>query len=367
VIPPLAEEGPSPANGAPWKGREKMGKNKMKAAVWVAKGEVRIEEWPIPQIQKDEVLIRISHTGICASDIHIIEGALPPTIVTPPRIPGHEFSGVVEALGEEVKGFQPGDAVVAHPNGPCGACYNCREGEENFCTDIFSTIRGPSQGSFAEYVRVKGKQVYRLPPGVSLREAALVEPAAIALHCVDRIELKAGQRVLVIGGGTIGLLTLQMIRLTGASFTILSEPVAFKREIGRKLGADRLVDPRSEDLEAAVKECTEGRGVDVCIEAVGLPKAIEQGFSLLRERGKLIVLGWPPAESTITISPFPIYRKELEIRGSFFSPYSFQRAIQMLPRLSLDPLITHCFDLGEIRQAIETMKEQRGIKILLKP
>jgi len=100
---------------------------------------------------------------------------------------------------------------------------------------------------------------------------------------------------------------------------------------------------------------------------VGLPKAIEQGFSVLRERGKLIILGWPPAESTITISPFPIYRKELEIRGSFFSPYSFQRAIQLLPRLTLEPLISHCFDLAEIHQALEVMKKQEGIKILLKP
>ncbi len=344
-----------------------MGPEKMKSVVWVAKGQVKVDEWPIPKPGDDEVLIDVSHTGICASDIHIIEGGLPPTIITPPRIPGHEFSGVVEAFGSKVKGFQKGDKVVAHPNGPCGECYNCREGEENYCTNLFSTIRGPVQGSFAEYTLVKAKQVYSLPPEVSLREAALVEPAAIAVHCVDRIDMKVGQRVLVIGGGTIGLLTLQMARLAGASHTILSEPVAFKRDLAQKLGAQRVVDPRTEDLAAVVKDCTEGRGVDVCIEAVGLPRAIEQGFPLLRERGKLIILGWPPAESTITISPHRIYRKELEIRGSFFSPYAFQRAIQLLPRLTLEPMISHCFALGEIHQALEVMKKQEGIKVLLKP
>ena len=344
-----------------------MGKKSMKSAVWTGKGVVEVKDWPIPQPGDDEVLIAVSHTGICASDMHIIEGGLPTTVVSPPRIIGHEFSGVVEAFGPQVKGYKKGDKVVAHPVGPCGACFFCREGEENLCTNVFSVIRDPHQGCFAEYVLVKAKQVYHLPEGIPLREAALVEPAAIALHCVDRAEIKPGQTVLVIGGGTIGLLTMQVAKASGAGRTILSEPVAFKREVAQKVGADHVVDPMKEDLPGIVKGLTDGRGVDICIEAVGSPKAIEQAFGLIRDRGRLVIVGWPPATSTITISPYPIYRRELDIRGSFFSPYSYQRAIQILPRLSLQPLITHCFDLSEIRQALDVMKNQKGIKVLLKP
>jgi L-iditol 2-dehydrogenase len=344
-----------------------MTKEKMRSAVWVGKGEVRVEEWPVPQPGEDEVLIDVSHTGICASDMHIIGDGLPLSIVSPPKIIGHEFSGVVEAFGTKVKGYRIGDPVVAHPVGPCGECFFCREGEENLCVNPFSVIRDPQQGSFAEYILVKAKQVYHLPEGIPLREAALVEPVAIAVHAVDRAEIRPGQTVLVIGGGTIGQLVMQVARASGAGRMILSEPVAFKREVARKVGADRAVDPMKEDLPQVVKDLTGGRGVDVCLEAVGSPKAIEQGFGLIRDRGRMVIVGWPPSTSTITISPFQIYRRELEIRGSFFSPYSYQRAIQILPRLSLEPVITHCFDLSEVGRAIEVMKSQQGIKVLLKP
>lgn len=344
-----------------------MGTEMMKSAVWIGKGEVKIEEMPVPQPEDDEVLIHVSYTGICASDIHIIEGGLPRTVVTPPRIIGHEFSGVVEGCGWKVKGLQKGDKVVAHPNAPCGACYSCREGEENLCTDVFSVIRGPGQGSFAEYIVVKGRQTYHIPEEISLKDAALVEPTAIALHCVDRAEIRAGQTVVVIGGGPIGLLTMQVARLAGASKLILSEPVAFKRDVAQTLGADIVVDPATQELPKVIQEVTGGLGVDVCIEAVGAPEAIEQGFGLIRDHGRLVIVGWPPSTASITISPFQIYRRELEIRGSFFSPYSFQRAIRILPRLVLQPLVTHCFELTQIDQALEVVKTGRGLKVMLKP
>ena len=124
-----------------------------------------------------------------------------------------------------------------------------------------------------------------------MREAALVEPVAIAIHAVDRAEIKPGQTVLVIGGGTIGLLTMQVAKHSGASQIILSEPVAFKREVAQKVGADRTVDPMNEDLSKIVKDLTEGRGVDICFEAVGSPKTIEQGFELIRDKGRLVVVG----------------------------------------------------------------------------
>jgi 2-desacetyl-2-hydroxyethyl bacteriochlorophyllide A dehydrogenase len=344
-----------------------MRKSSMKCAVWLDKGEIGMEERPIPEVGEDEVLIEVAYSGLCASDLHIIEGDLPPSVLSPPRILGHEFSGTVAATGSQVKDFKEKDRVVAHPNGPCGECFFCRGGEENLCTNVFSVIRGPGQGSFADYIVVKAKQVYHLPETISLKDGALVEPTAVAVHCVDRAAIRPGETVVVMGGGTIGLLTMQIARLAGASLMILSEPVAFKRDVARETGADLVCDPTVEDLEAVVREATNGLGVDVCIEAAGAPSAIEQGFGLIRDRGRLVIVSWPPAESSININPFYIYRRELEIRGSFFSPYSFQRAINILPRLQLEPLVTHCLELNRIDEALEIIKTRKGIKVLMEP
>jgi L-iditol 2-dehydrogenase len=339
----------------------------MRCAVWTRVGQVEIQEWPIPEIREDEVLIKVAYTGICASDVHILKGGLPASAIAPPRILGHEFSGTIERIGAGVRGLRVGLSVVAHPNGPCGECFNCRHGEEHYCTAMYSIIRGPGQGSFAEFTTVKAKQVYPLPMSISLEDGALVEPAAIAVHCSTRAELVPGDHVLVIGAGTIGLLVTQMARLTGASQVIVSEPIAWKRQLARQLGADETIDPASEDLAARAKELTAGAGVDVCIEAVGSPRAFEQAIDTVRERGRIILVGWPPMDSTSAIPPFKIYRKELEVRGSFFSPYSFQRAIAMLPRLNVSALRTHVLSLGEIGRALGLLQEGQAVKVLLKP
>ncbi len=339
-----------------------MSQNQMKAALWVGGWEFSVEDRLIPPIETDEVLIAVSYVGICVSDLHVVEwGILPP-----PLILGHEFSGTVFDFGEQVKGFNKGDKVVAHPQGPCGECYYCREGLEHFCTAPYSNAFS-MKGAFAEYVAVKAKQAYRLPDRTSLDEAALMEPLAIALHSVDRSDLKTGQRVLIIGGGTIGLLVAQLAKISGAAEVMVSTRSSYKREAALKMGADRVLDPLNENLVEIVDEVTEGRGLDICFEAVGSSKVIEEGFSLLGKQGRLIVVGTPPKDSTITINPFRLFYQEAEIRGSFFSPYSFQRAVQLLPRLNLKPMITHCFDLSEVRQAMDVMKNQDRIKVLLKP
>lgn len=339
----------------------------MRCALWTAVGKVELQDWPVMQPGDDEVLIRVAFTGICASDVHIIQGRLPVKVVRPPRILGHEFSGVIEAVGPKVRGLSQGQSVVAHPNGPCGECFSCRHGEENYCTNMYSMVLGPAQGSFAEYTTVKAKQVYPLPAGISLEDGAMVEPAAIAVHCISRAAIVPGDRVLVIGGGTIGLLCMQVAKLSGASQVILSEPLEFKRELALRTGADLAIDPFQEDLIAAVMRITGGAGVDLCIEAVGLPRGFEQAIEVVRQRGRIVLVGWPPPECKSAIPPYPIYKKELEIRGSFFSPYSFQRAIAMLPRLNLSVMRTHVLPLEQIHAALDALKQGEAIKAMLKP
>lgn len=344
-----------------------MGRMTMRCAVWNGGSELEMEEREVPGVLGDEVLISVAYSGICGSDMHIIDGGLSTASLPPPRVLGHEFSGVVQEVGPAVKGFSNGDRVVAHPNGPCGSCYFCRGGMENFCTDMFSVFKNPTGGSFADYVVVKARQLYHLPDGVLMRDGALVEPAAIAVHCLDRAELKPGQSVLIIGGGPIGQLTLQVARMQGASKIILSEPEEGRRVVAKACGADHVVDPLVDDLPAIVRDLTKGLGVDVCIEAVGNPSAIEQAVGLIRNAGRLVIVGWAPRTASISLSPYEMYRRELDIRGSFFSPYSFDRTISLLPRLILDPLVTHCFALTEINRALKAHRNHEGVKVLLRP
>lgn len=336
----------------------------MKFAEWSGGAPVlEIKTKPIMKPGPDEVLVKVAYTGICASDLHNIAGELQP----PPTIPGHEFTGVVEEIGANVTNCKPGDRVVPHPVAPCGKCFYCHEGLEDLCSNWFTNCFTPPGGSFAEYVIVKEQQIYHLPQEISLKEGALIEPAAIAVHCMDQARIKAGQTVLVIGGGPIGLLTLQLVKLVGAGHIILSEPAENRRKIAKDLGADYVIDPIKEDLPKLVKEVTAGRGVDVAIEAVGNTRAIEQAFELLRRGGRLVIESWVSKEFKLTISPYRIFFDEIEIVGSFFSPYSFNRTIPLMHRLNLEPLMTHTFDLKDVNQALDTVRNRSGIKVLLKP
>jgi L-iditol 2-dehydrogenase len=343
-----------------------MKDNMMKAIVWMGGNQMEVQEVSIPALKADEVLIDVAYAGICGSDPHIMGGALA-GIVDPPRILGHEFSGVVAQIGSEVKNVKVGDRVVAHPNNPCGRCYFCRKAMENFCTNLQSVHRGPHQGAFAEYVAVNMKQVYQLPENISLREAALVEPAAIAIHGIDRTQIKPGESVLITGGGIIGLLTLEVAKLAGAYPVILSEPEVMRREIGLSVGADIVIDPIRENLSERILQITQNRGVDACIDASGALKVIEQCIHLTRSGGRMVIISWPPKGATIPVSPCEIYQRELDIRGVFFSPFSFERTIAALPRLNLKPLITHEFSLNDYAQAFEAQKDRAGIKVLFKP
>ncbi len=333
----------------------------MKRAVWLG-DKFEIQESPLPKIEDNQLLLSIAYAGICASDIHCMEEQL-----EPPTGLGHEFSAVVEKAGKDVTDFKKGDRVVAHPEAYCGECFFCRQAMESLCENKISIIEDTSRGSFQEYVAVERRQVYHIPDDISLKEAALVEPAAVAVHVGDISGIKTGQKVLIIGGGVVGLLTLQIVKLQGAGKIIVSEPEKSRRDLALELGADIAVDPLEDDLDKIVKENTDGRGVDVCLEAVGLPATIEEGFKHIRAGGRLVLVGLPSENSKVELNPHRINMQELDITGSYFSPYSFQRAIDLLPRLSLSSMITHCFNLEDTGKAFKTYREAKDrIKIIIK-
>lgn len=342
--------------------------NKMKCAVWNGKEpKLDIEMWPIPVPKDDEILVKVAYAGICGSDIHIINNGLPRSAITPPKIIGHEFSGVVEQIGEKVTDIKEGERVSANPIGACGECFYCRNKMENYCEKPSSIIRGPYQGSIAEYVLVRSKQIYKLPEEMSLKKAVLLEPMSIAVHAIEKAELSLGDVVVVIGAGPIGLLIGLMAMRGGASKVIFSEADEGRREFAKTFGFNLVVDPSKGDLKQIVFDNSNGKGADLCIEAVGSPALIEMCPTLVRHAGRVLLVGWPPMNSSIKLNPFLVYKYEIQIRGSQLAPYSFGKALRMLDSFDVESLITHEFPLDSVSEAFDVQKERKGMKIILKP
>lgn len=339
----------------------------MKALVWYGKNDVRYEDREVPQIEDDEILMRIAYAGICGAEMHIIEGRVDPLEINagpPPQVFGHEFSGTVAKIGKKVSGYQEGDRVTAHPWGSCGGCDWCKRGEEHYCTNAFNVMTNSRGGAYAEYTVVKAKQVYILPGGISLKAAALTEPISIAVHAIDLCNIKTGYSVAVLGGGVIGLACLQVAQHAGAGLTIVSDPLETRLKVARELGADVIVNPGKEDLREAVMQATGNLGVDVCIEAAGVKSTCEQVVSLLKNCGSAVIVG-ATLKMTTEMSAFELCMRELTVRGSHWSPYSFGRTIGLMRKLRTDPLITHVFPFSEIEKALEVQRSRKGIKILL--
>jgi L-iditol 2-dehydrogenase len=335
----------------------------MKAAVLKGPNNLEVRDVPEPQPGPDEVKVRIAYCGICGTDPEIIEGRFIPPEWTEStvKIPGHESSGTVVAVGERVRNFRVGQRVACNFRSPCGSCYYCRSGMENFCEAPI-----PTSGGFAEYCVYRESAVYALPDHVGLDVGALLEPVSIAVHVVDIAGVYPGSSVAVLGGGPIGLLSLQIALRGGAVKTLLSEPVAEKRELARKLGATITVDPSHEDLEAVVRKLTDGRGCRSVIEATGRPAVARQAVPLADKGGTVVWAAVYPSESRVDVPPFYMYQNELSIRSVFLSPYCFPRALDLLPVLDITSLITDIVPLSGIVQAFEKHKQGKSVKILVK-
>lgn len=225
----------------------------MRSAVFYGKHDLRIEDHEMPKVGPKDVLIQVKACGVCGTDVHIYEGDKGAAEVTPPTILGHEFSGVITEVGSEVQHYQVGDRVCIDPNCYCGACDPCRKGVAHYCEHMIgygTTVNG----GFAEYCAVDERQVYKLGEHTTFEQGAMTEPVACCLHGMDMCEIQPGHQVVIIGGGMIGLLQLQLARLAGAAKIALLEPVESKREVAEKLGADVCIDPIHEDVKARLKE-----------------------------------------------------------------------------------------------------------------
>ena len=330
-------------------------------------GNVAVREVPEPALSDGEVLVEIEATGICGSDLHILEDR----IEIPIRVPvvmGHEFSGRIVDRGKDVSGLGVGDAVTAMPSVfICGACRFCRAGAHNLCMQRKS-MGYWHHGSFAPRVSVPGRCVHRLPAGVGFRAAALAEPLACAVHAVtERTGVSAGDLVAIVGPGSIGLLCLQVVMAEGGRAVVLGTAVDQRRlELARRLGAEVIANVDDGDAVARVAELTEGYGADVVLECSGSPSGASLALELVRKQGKLTQVGLFGGPISMALGQVAV--KEIRFTGSFGQrATSWRRALQLMARGAVDTgaLITHDIPIDDWRRGFDLCARSEGIKVLL--
>ena len=324
----------------------------MKAAVFYKENDLRIEELPIPEPKAGEVLIKVKACGICGTDVHIFHGDEGAAATPAGTVLGHEFSGVVEKIGDGVSGISVGDKVCVDPNKLCNECYYCKSGIGHFCEHMIG-IGTTVHGGFAEYCCVPQSQVYKVAEKTSFEKAAMSEPVACCLHGIDMCDIKVGETVMVIGGGMIGLIMLQLAKLSGAGKLVLLEPVAEKRVLGYKLGADLCIDPINEDVEAVLAEKNVGR-ISTVIECAGLPSTMKQAISLAGKKSTVMLFGLTRPNDEIPVKPFEIFKKEVVIKASFINPYTQRRAVDLIDsgKIDVSSMVYKKISLEELSAAL---------------
>jgi threonine dehydrogenase-like Zn-dependent dehydrogenase len=332
----------------------------MPAAVFQAVGQLAITERPVPGLESpDDLVLEVEACGICGTDLQILDD--------PPRHPatvgvilGHEFVGEVTEAGAEVRDLKPGDRVVVATNVSCGRCVWCRRGLRNHCQD-FTTLGIFDDGGLAPRVRVPAANCHPISREVPPHIAAMAEPLSTVVNGVRLADVFPGETAVILGAGPAGLMYTALLTLAGAS-VVTVEPAPRRAEFAITMGAERVVDPTSEDAGAVVREATGGLGADVVVDAVGsqLPAALE----LVRKAGRVVLFGMN-SEARATVAQERITRDELKLLGAFVGQDVFPPAIRLLEqgRVELEPLVTHRIQIGELPQAMAELREGRAVKV----
>lgn len=329
-------------------------KDHMKAVRITEDHAVFVADVPVPVAGEGEVLVRPTACGICGTDLHILHHGFPGTRY--PVIPGHEFAGHVTAVGRGVQGLKEGDFVAVDPNVTCGRCRWCRAGRPNLCPDL-SPIGVGRPGAAAELVAAPARFTYKVREDLGGPLAALIEPLACCLHAIESSQGVKDRNVLVLGGGTMGLLIAIAAGLYGADAVTVADPSPAKLEIARRAGIASAVTPA--DLGEAA--------YDVVFEAAGAPRALEQALGLVEKTGVLVQVGVHDADRTVPFNPFQIYERELRIIGSNSLADKFPAAVDVMAdiRDRAAVLIGESFPVWDFAAAVEAMARGETVKTQL--
>ncbi len=339
----------------------------MKALVYEGPRQLNLRELPEPLPGPDDVLIKVAYSGICGSELggYLGHNALR----RPPLVMGHEFSGRIVALGQQAITANPdlavGQRVTVNPLIYCGRCAYCLSGRHNLCRQ--RQLLGAHQpGSYAELVKAPARMVYPLPEQLSLEQAALTEPLACALRAAELAACTPLDRVLIIGLGPIGLLVLQVMQAFGGRDIFAADTDPERRAMGQKFQV-RVIDPRADELVDLIRAETEGRGVEVAIDAVGATTTRQQSLQAVAGGGRVVHIGLHEEESVLPVNL--LIRQEINLQGSFaYTPANFQTALDWLAagRIQLEPWLVKA-PLAQGRDYFERLLGQPGpvAKVLL--
>lgn len=336
---------------------------KMRAARFYKVGEsLKIDNIPVPGLEPEEVLVDIKACGVCGSDIHIVYEGVTPTSYSP-IILGHEPSGVIADLGPDVKGWKIGERVTINPFLTCGKCINCLSGNSQICLSR-RVIGIHTEGGLAEFLKIPAENLVGLPENIPFDQGGIaVDAVATPFHAVtNRGALKVGEKVAVFGCGGLGIHGVQISKVCGASLVIALDTIDSALERAKKVGADEVINPRTEESSKKIKELTGGMGVDLAVEFIGLKETIEQAVGCIRVGGRVVVVGLGPDE-VILPPPTQIVRSELSLLGSYGSTTSeIQSVIDLVAsgKLDLSESITERFPLEEVNEGLEHLYKKIG-------
>ncbi|MBI5969405.1 MAG: alcohol dehydrogenase catalytic domain-containing protein [Deltaproteobacteria bacterium] len=330
-------------------------------------------KWLEPSIQNpNEVLIEVKACGICGSDVHFYEWpeemeAQLSKAITFPRVLGHEVAGILREVGSQAKDFKVGDQVVCETWGGCGLCYYCRLGRFNHCL-YQKRIGQKADGGMAKYVVVPSLSLYKIPENLSFNEGAVVEPLGVALHAFERCHFKAGDDMVIIGPGPIGLLGAMIAQAMGVGklFVLGLDVDADRLQVASSLGAKSL-DITRDDYQGIILGATEGKGVDLVLDVSGGKDSIPIALKLIKQGGEILEVGIGP------VFPFDyveLVRKEAILIGSYRRlPSTWMRAINLIASKKVDvrPVMTHLLPLEKTREGFETLRQRKGLKVILNP
>jgi 2-desacetyl-2-hydroxyethyl bacteriochlorophyllide A dehydrogenase len=331
----------------------------MRAVVFSAPGQLSVEERPDPVPGPREVVVRVEAVGICGTDLHVFDGEFAPTVF--PIIPGHETSGVVEVVGEQVSELSPGDLVSVDPTLTCGECSQCAVGRSNLCENWNGSGVGRTDGSTAELLLAPVRNVHRLPDGVDLALAAMIEPLSCAIRGYDLLPRRLGEHYLVYGAGTMGLMMAQLAPRAGAASVTVVDRNPARLEVAKEVGVEITA-------ESADDVARRG-GWEVVVDCTGAVPAIEDGLRRVRRGGTFQQFGVAPVDARATFSPFRVYNDEITIVGSMAVLNSYGRAVEMFAAgaIRADRMVSHAFCLDDYPDALEQFRGGQGRKLQIRP
>ncbi len=336
----------------------------MKAAIFDGEGILSVKEVPMPRMKLfEDVLIKVEMASVCGTDCHIL--SVPPGHpATAGVVLGHEYMGEVVETGKWVSHLKPGDRVIIDPNITCGLCRYCRMGLPNMCENM-TTLGIFIDGGFAPYNIAPAKACHPISEELPAEKAIFAEPLSCVINGTNKLALRPGETVVILGAGPIGLLYTAMMKLSGAGRIIVAEVSSFRAEKAREMGADIVVNPKEQDLAEEVRKVT-GIGADAVVDAVG--SLIKDAVAVCRRGGRVLLFGMN-SNARCDFTQFDITRHEISVLGTYIAKNTFPPTIQLIENtdIPLEKLVTHRITLDELPQGIETMRSGEAIEMIVIP